>query len=189
MPLTLEATPGADDANSFVTHEEADEYLSFRLNASAWPTGGTDTAKKALVEATREISAMEFKGDRTDAVQALSWPRNYCPNPDYPKSESGLASTDMALVVTYYENDIIPTRVKEATIELALEFLKAGTTDLAAQDPQQNVIRKRTDVLETEFSDPVNRAIGLARYPRVVNRLAPLLLESTAAGGLDIIRT
>jgi hypothetical protein len=188
MPLTIVETPGAANANSFATEAEATAYLEYRLNASAY-VAGSDDAKKALVEATREISAMDFKGDRTDEVQALSWPRKYVPDPDYPKAETGLAAPDLGLVVTYYDDDVIPVRVKEATIELALEFLKAGSSDIAAQDSQQNVIRKKTDVLETEYSDPVTRNIGLARFPRVVNRLTPLLADTAVSGGLEIIRT
>jgi hypothetical protein len=65
--------------------------------------------------------------------------------------------------------------VKDATCELALEFLKAGTTDIAAQDTKQNVIQKTIGPISTTYSDPSQRAVGLARYPRVMALLAPLL--------------
>jgi hypothetical protein len=91
-----------------------------------------------------------------------------------------------SLEATYFDSDVVPTRMKNAQIEYALAFLTAGTTDIAAADPNQGVIRKKTDVLETEWASPYARARGLDRFPRVMRWLHGLLSET--GGGLTLVR-
>jgi hypothetical protein len=178
VPITITATVGSATANSFVTEAEMTAYCAARLNASIW----TDAAAQlpALVEATRDLSLLEYDGTRTDAVQALSWPRYLAENPDAP------APLDIgAQFPGYFDDDVIPQRVKDATCELALQYLKLGTTDAASIDRLAGVIRKKVDVLETEWEKGAH-AVGLARWPRVLAYIEPLLAKS---GGLDVIRT
>lgn len=169
MAITIVATVGSASANSFVTEAEQIAYMAARLNASSWTTvtGSTleETEKAALVEATREISARDFKGQRVDSTQALSFPRDWCPNPDSPVGD-------------YYDTTVIPQRIKDATSELAFQFLKAGTSDIAGEDANQNIISRTVDVLSTEYSDPHSRTKGLARFPRVWQWIKPLLASS-----------
>lgn len=139
--------------------------MAARLNASTWTTtsGGTCTEdeKAAMVEATRELSSRNWVGLRADGTQALSWPRQWACNPDSP-------------TLDYYDTDEVPQRVKDACCELAFQFIKAGTTDVAALDSTQGVRRKRVDVIETEYETHAKKQ-GLERYPRVMNYIRPLL--------------
>lgn len=160
MAVTIVATVGSATANAFVTRAELDTYLEARFNASAATGASTANRDIAIIEATRDISVMAFQGYRVDETQALSWPRSSALNPD---------------TGTYYDEDVIPQRVKDATCELAMEALKAGTTDIFAQDSKQNVIQKTVGPLSTTYSDPSARTRGIARYPRVMDQLSPLL--------------
>lgn len=184
MAITITATPGDVAANSFVTAAEMTAYCDARLNASIWTAA--DAQLPALVEATRDLSLLDYEGERVDGTQALSWPRQYAENPDAP-----IGSADPTIPVlidglpVYYADDVIPQRVKDATCELALQYLKLGTTDAAAIDRLAGVIRKKVDVLETEWEKGAH-AVGLARWPRVLAFVEPLLAKS---GGLDVIRT
>lgn len=166
MPITIVATPGSAVANSFVTLDEANAYMAGRLNASAWDAAVFDDRNRALVEASREISVRTWKGTRTDSVQALSWPRWFVLNPDLPFSG-----------ITYYDSTVIPDRVKNATCELAFQFIKAGTTDIAAQDALQNITEKAIGPIRTTYQNPLNRTQGIARFPRVMAYIRPLLLS------------
>ena len=167
MSITIVATVGSATANSFVTEAEAIAYVATRLNASSWTTvtGATctETEKAALIESTRELSALAWKGQRVDSTQVLSWPRQWVENPDSP-----VGAWD------FYATTVIPQRVKDAQCELALEFLKAGTTDVAALPSSDGVIQKTVDVLTTIWAEPHARVKGLARYPRVLALLRPL---------------
>jgi hypothetical protein len=117
MPDLVE-TVGAATANSFVSLDDADEYLDARLNASAWNDEDDEDQKvRALIEATRELTVLAWEGSRTTTTQKLAWPRQYATDPDKPNpSQLG----DIALL--YFDDDEIPQRVKDATCELALEF-------------------------------------------------------------------
>ncbi len=186
MPTPIDATVGGADSNSFMLESEVDTYLDDRLNAEAW-NAETDGDRKirAMIEATREITRLSFIGKRTDDIQELSWPRFEAENPDLPDSDDGLGS------ITFYADDEIPDRVKNAQAELALEFLKAGSTDIAGHDDDLNIKRSKVDVLETEFFSPTptSNPVGLNAYPRVIQELTPLLDDSVAGRGtLRILR-
>jgi hypothetical protein len=171
----LIADVGSATANAFVEVDTATDYLAGRLNSDAWTDASSNDKAKALIEATREITLLPFQGSRVDTTQALAWPRSYAVNPDRPSLALLGTVTDL-----YYADDVIPQRVQDATCELALEFLKAGTSDVASRDATAGVIRKVVDVLETEYAKPYERPQGLARYPRVVSLLSPLMDVSTS---------
>lgn len=166
MALTIVATAGSASGNSFVTEAEAISYMAARLNPDSWITFNgsacTEDEKKALIEATRELDPLMWGGRRATDTQRLAWPRLWAPDPDSP-------------IRSYYDSDVIPQRVKDATCELALQFVKAGTTDVAAYDSALNVVEKTVDVLHTRYAEPHQRPHGLARYPRVMKYIAPLL--------------
>lgn len=167
MTLVIDATVGGASANSFVTLVEAQAYMDARLNGATWTAASTDDQNRALVEATRELSNATWKSTRASTTQALSWPRWFVVNPDVPWAGT-----------VFYDSSVIPQRVKDATCELAFQFLKAGSTDLAAQDTLQNITEKTVGPLTTRYNDPLNRAKGLARFPRVMDLIRPLLVSS-----------
>lgn len=182
MAVTIVATVGSATANSYVTLAEADTALEARLNTTLWDAATDDTKNRALVEAQAELQSLSWVGTRTDAVQALAWPREYAPDPDAP-SDADLDT----LPVPTFDDDEIPVRVKNAQIELAFQFVKAGTTDLAMPSGTDGILRKKVDVLETEYAGPGHRATrGVARFPRVAQLIAPLL--TGGAGSLTVSR-
>jgi Putative DnaT-like ssDNA binding protein len=168
VPVTLDATVGGAAANTFATDAEADAYIGNRLNSGAWSAASGDDQARALIEATRELSTMIWQGSRATDTQALSWPRFLAPNPD------GVTITWWA----YYDPGVIPQRIKDATCELALEFLRAGSSDIASTDTNSGVIEKTVDVLTTRWQ-PGQRPLGLNRFPRVLKLISPLLSIGT----------
>jgi len=173
VAVTIVATVGSASANSFVTLAEAETYCEARLNVSLWDAATDDTKNRALVEATRELDPLLWAGYRTDDVQSLAWPRQWVVNPDDPN-------------LNYYDSDEIPQRVKDGACELALQFIKAGTSDVADNPSDLNIKRKKIDVLETEYFGAHTTPQGLARYPRVERLVQPLL--ETSGASLNIIR-
>ena len=164
MALTIDATVGGSAANSFVTVAEMTAYCEGRLNASVWVASATQ--EPALVEAARELSALEWQGITVTDTQALTWPRQYVLNVD---SALGL----------YYATSVIPKRVKDAACELALQFLKAGTTDVASAPTTDGILEKTVDVLTTKYADSRAQKAGLQRYPSVWRTFKPLLASPT----------
>ena len=179
MAITIVATAGASNANSFVTAAEMSSFCDARLNAAIWT--GADAQLPALVMATQELTLLDYIGTRVNSTQALAWPRDYAINPDAP-SVSILG--DIALL--YFANTIVPQRIKDATCLLALEYLKAGTTDLSVVDPNVGVIEKTIDVITTRWASASERPTGWKRFPLVLRLLDGLLANQ--GGGLDMVR-
>lgn len=185
MAITITATAGSATANSYASEAEFIAYAATRPNVLSGTTASgstiTDAEKRALIQAQRELTVLSWLGSRTDSTQALSWPREFVVDPDAP-AITGL--TDIAEL--YFDDDEIPTRIVNANIELALAFLKAGTTDLSAQDSTTGIKQKAVDVLSTTYAEPYQRPTGLARFPLVVSYIAPMLEGS--AGGIEVSR-
>ena len=184
MTISLVETVGSASANSFVSVAVADAYLEARLNASAWT--GTEPKKQALIEATREISAMAFTGYRVDEVQALSWPRFNAPNPDGSAAGGAYGYYGGYSSTAVFDTTVIPQRIKDATCELALEFLKAGTTDIAVSPSTTGITEETVGPLTTRYAEPEKQEAGIWMYPRIVKLLAPLL--ENAAGQVRLTR-
>lgn len=163
MAITIVATAGASNANSFVLQADATAYLEARLNSSAWTNAVDADQKAALVEATRELNYRGWTGQKATAAQALAWPRVYALDPDAPVGS------------VYLDSTTVPQVIQDATCELALEFLKAGTTDVAGAIKDDGIQTKTVDVLTTTYFEPSQRPRGLARYPRVLGLVMPLL--------------
>jgi hypothetical protein len=167
MTITIDATIGGPTSNSFIDEADAIAFAATRLNLLGWATvtgtACTENEKKALIEATRELSAIIYRGLRSSTTQALAWPRRLATDPDlnaewYP----------------YFADDILPQRMQDATCELAIAYLAAGTTDIGTLDSNVGVIRETIDVITTQWAAPSQRAQGLARFPRVIRLIAPL---------------
>lgn len=132
MAVTIVATPGAANANSFLTEAEATAYFDARLPlVPPWEDADDPTA--ALVMATRILSALaqpyrylissdkppyyyrvrrQWTGLPASTTQRLPWPRTGM----YDANGNAIAS------------NVIPEALKEATAELAGQLIIADTT-------------------------------------------------------------
>lgn len=186
MAVTIVATPGSATANSFATEAE---FIALAAAEPVVPTGTTtsgatcsETEKKALVRATRYLTRFPYDGSRVDTTQVLTWPRQYAKNPDVPWA-SELGDIDDL----YFATTVIPARVVEATVRLAWAIIAAGTTDVFAYSRDDNIKRKKLDVIETEFFDRHLQLRGLARIcPEALELIRPLLASN--AGVLTLSR-
>lgn len=165
---TLVATPGAHNANSYITVAEADAYFEGRMNARPWVEAGEPAKVQALLQATRRLDAEQYTGSPVKYLegttvagegQALKWPR--------------------LRVVTdggaYYSSTVIPQPVKDATCELALSYLSA------TGDPNADTGLEAFEVLEIGPLRIEPRHAGAATsagdLPDAVRRLlAPFLI-------------
>ena len=179
MALTIDATAGSATGNSFVLESEAITFAATRLNLTGWTTvtgtACTESEKAALIEASRELSAVIYQGYRTDGTQTLAWPRQLAVDPDRTSSYYVL-----------FDSNVIPQRIKNAACELAFQFLADGTTDTASLDSTISIKSESVGPISTTYAEPSQRAQGLARYPRVMRQIAPLL--AIGSGQTRLIR-
>ena len=104
MP-TIDATVGGASSNSYATVSDADTYFDERVGGTDW-AGSTDQKERALITATRRLDQETYEGLKVAERQALKWPRYWAENEDG----------------TEYAENAIPTIVKYACYELALQF-------------------------------------------------------------------
>jgi hypothetical protein len=89
---------------AYATEAEAVLYFSGRLNADAWDDADSYERDKALINATRIIDRLNFKGAKTVATQVLQFPR---------------------------DNDtVVPDDIKSACSEIALALLDGVDPEL-----------------------------------------------------------
>lgn len=117
MALTLTATPGAANANTYVTKAEASAvggYWETRLFRTTWTGASVADRNAALVWATSLLDYwVDWYGAVVDDEQALRWPRY------------DVQTVDNVLI----DYDEIPTFLKDATAELAGHLLAGDPTD------------------------------------------------------------
>lgn len=60
---------------TYTTLNEADDYFEFRFNSPLWQDADPATKNKLLITASRLLAHLNWAGDKTDADQALEFPR------------------------------------------------------------------------------------------------------------------
>lgn len=117
--MALIATPGASNANSFNTLAEFNEFLSNRLFTTTAQAATDANKEAALIMSTRLIGGwFIWNGQASTSTQALPFPR------------IGLLNRNGFLI----PSDVNPQELKDATSELALVLLNAGTSDPTANN-------------------------------------------------------
>lgn len=170
MALTLVATVGGANSNSYATVAEGDTYHESRLNASAWTAASSTNKAIALVMATRTLDTMyEWEGAPSYCLttdQALSWPRWAVLNKERDD---------------YIAVDVLPVQLKNATIELARQLLVADRT-IEGDIDAQGIKRLKAGSVDIEFSGK----ILLKPIPDAVQNMIPTwwgLLKSATGEG------
>lgn len=161
MSLIVEDGTGLEDAESYVSVADADAYHSAFGNTD-WAALTTPLKEQALRKATQYLDARyTFRGDKTNIVQALSFPRF-----------AGYG---------YYNEETIalqwrPRPLYQACCILALT---ASAEDLFVDGLDQAVKREQVGPLEVEYFQSSNR--GQKNYVEVTSILKTLL----RGGGLS----
>ena len=138
MPTIVE-TPGATNANSYVTRAQADTYFSERLHSSAWTSASGDTKDAALVWAAKLLDrTVRYNGSKTSSSQSMAWPRSGMVD------ESGNEIADT----------VIPQTIKDVQCELAM--LLIGTDrSLENQASAQGLTSLRAGPVSLSFKDEI----------------------------------
>lgn len=71
----MNSTIGDPSAQSYLSVAEADAYFATRIKSDLWDALEDSGKEKALVTATRRLDAELYGSIKTQATQALQWPR------------------------------------------------------------------------------------------------------------------
>lgn len=171
--LAIVATPGASNANSYISEAEANAYHESVVDSSVWDDADPDVRRRALVSATRALdNQIQWVGRAVSANQSLAWPRYN-------------AVTRQGFL---FANDIIPPELKDATAELARRLIESGGSTGTTAD----------DTLKSLKAGPVNLEFNLdapttvTSFPEEVFRMVSHLARMGPSSGIrsvPIVRT
>lgn len=163
MTLITEDGTGKVDAESYATVAEADTRLA-AFGVTAW-AGYTTSAKEIRLRLATDYMVnqyrLQWKGYRTNATQALDWPRTYVGKPDVTGGYGSFPN--------YYDDDELPVEIVNACIDLAA---KATDADTLAPDIERVARREKVGPIEVEY-DP-NSAVATV-YRAIETKLRPFL--------------
>ena len=180
MTVTVIATAGASNANSYLTVAAGDALADDLLGTLAWTTATTDNKGRALIMATRYLDQLEWIGDRTTTTQALAWPR-----------------TDADCGEWSFEDDVIPWPVTHAAFDLAEALLNtptllsgrgAGNAELIPGIPNASLTSASVDVISVQFKNSAvpDRQNALNVLPGLRQTLGCLCLSTPVGGSRSI---
>lgn len=159
MTVIFNSTAGSYLANSYLSVEDADDWMTKRLYADDWTSAPTASKQSSLMWATRLLERYSWKGEPSDAgtspPQALRWPMKYVLDLDGNELDS----------------TTIPAFLQEATAELALFLIKGDRTD----DPDGAGF-KRLQVGSIEIEPDIYKSPGI--LPKsIMDLIDPYLLR------------
>jgi hypothetical protein len=121
MAIVIVATPGAADANSYLTLAAAQLIIDGFVqdaDVTAWATATTDQKNRALFSATQRLDRERFLGARATDTQALQWPRTGVRKPD-TYINTYAVGFPFRITTDYYTDSEIPQQVQYAQVVLA----------------------------------------------------------------------
>ena len=166
MAISIDATAGGADANSYLTLSDAQDIIDGLVeddDVVAWASATDDQKNRALYTAAQRIDRERFLGAKATDTQALEWPRTGVRRPGtYINTYS--VGFPFRITTDYYTDEEIPERVKKAQAVLAvyLHNNKDGI-GLSGLEDYKNVSIGSLNVTPNQFG-----AVGLDRIPPIV---------------------
>jgi len=161
--ITIIATAGAVDANSYLTLAEMETIIHQRPHHDSWDalvgSSADDIKKAALIWATRILDTLNWKGIRASETQALRWPRE------------GVYYYDDLLL----DETSIPEHLKVATSELAFNL---NADDRLSDSGTEGFKSIQVGSIKLDI-DKLDRKILIPKY--IMNGISELLNGSNTS--------
>lgn len=122
MAVTIDATAGSANANSYLTLAEAQAIADGMVedgDGIAWESASDDQKNRALYTATQRLDRERFLGARATDTQGLQWPRTGVRKPD---TYVNTYATGFPFRISddYFTDTEIPDQIKRAQAVLAI---------------------------------------------------------------------
>ena len=168
MAITIVATAGAANANSYLTLSDTQDLIDGLMeddDVVAWGTATTDQKNRALYSATQRIDRERFLGARATDTQALQWPRTGVRKPD-TYINTYATGFPFRITTDYFTDTEIPDQIKKALAVLAvyLNNNKDGL-GLSGLEDYQNIKVGSLDATPNNYG-----AVGADRVPPMFER-------------------
>jgi len=168
MAVTIDATPGGANANSYLTLADATAIIDGFVETDAvqgWNAGQTDGKNRALFTAAQRLDRERFLGARTTDTQALQWPRTGVRKPDTYVNTYAVGFP-FRVTTDYFTDTEIPQQIKYAQAYLAAYLHQNhDALELSGLEDYKNVKIGSLDVTPN-----LDGAVGADRIPPMVER-------------------
>ena len=122
MAVTIDATAGGANANSYLTLADAQAIVDGMVedaDVTAWASATDDQKNRALYTATQRLDRERFIGAKATNTQARQWPRTGVRRPDtYVNTYA--TGFPFRISEDYFSETEIPDQVKRAQVVLAV---------------------------------------------------------------------
>lgn len=115
-----------NDYSSYITQDDADLYLGANIGAASWNAAADDTKGAAIISAVRWLDTAPWEGTKTDAANALQWPRSGIP------VEGNIPAPDA---------NTLPSQLIQATAELAAALVETPDLRTSLNSPTPSSLR------------------------------------------------
>jgi len=122
MAISIVATVGAADANSYLTLVNAQSLIDGLVEDAdvvVWASATTDQKNRALYTAAQRIDRERFLGARVNDTQAMQWPRSGVRKPD-TYINTYATGFPFRIVEDFFTDTEIPEQLKKAQAVLAV---------------------------------------------------------------------
>jgi hypothetical protein len=169
MAVVIVATPGAVNANSYLTLAEAQAIVDGMVldaDVTAWATATTDNKNRALYSAVQRLDRERFLGARATDTQSLQWPRTGVRKPD-TYINTYAVGFPFRITTDYFTDTEIPDQIQRAQVSLAV-FLHNNTDalGLSGLEDYKNVKIGSLDVTPNVGFG----AVGVDKVPPIMER-------------------
>jgi|SRR5215831_6368136 len=175
--MTLIATIGASNANSYIDRVTADAYFANRLFSDNWTVQTNVQKETALIMAAGRLDQESYEGYPATNTQSMRWPRAWCPKPDLATYYSGYGTAYYG----YYLPTELPPQLLNAQCELTLYYLNSATFDPTMPTGLENFKAIRVGSLSLDVQQPPRASI-------LPDQVASLLRGLRISGG-SIVRS
>lgn len=188
--MELIVTPGAVDANSYATIEEADAYLASRpgFDLEAW--NALDAAQKTvrLVFGALVIDSLKYRGRKATVSQSLQFPRIMPDSQLYDTGSSFGDQEDLEDFAALLDVPVpsVPQDIKAAQIEATFQIIHSHLFGIDAFESGEADISSLTiDVISMTFKKEASSPYSLfSKADFGATSTIKLLLQKYLAGGL-----
>ena len=168
MAVTIDATAGGANANSYITLSDAQDIIDGCVedaDVTAWGSATDDQKNRALYTATQRLDRERFIGARATDTQALQWPRTGVRKPD---TYVNTYATGFPFRISddYFTDEEIPDQVKRAQVVLAV-YLNNNKDGIGLSGLEDY---KRVKLGNIEVEPDKTGAVGADRVPPLLER-------------------
>lgn len=151
MPFTVEDGTGVAGANAYASVAFVDGFWADRGGNTAWDAADNDAKQVGIIRATdyaeRRFGSV-WRGRRAAAGQSLGWPRTGAKTNDGDVWDDDAMPYQLLNAIAVYA----PLALDGDLFDESPTPTTATVADALAQGGQITSIRKKTDVLEKEFT-------------------------------------